>query len=167
MHVTNTRAVNNTLASFGKEHAAELRWGAPLACPFERNLIAFCIARNTGARIYIPQPRRDSWLRFVFLSARAKARSSLLPTNPAKSGRSPARTSRVGLAGSPSHKSRRQLTPQQLATLRETVRRDLIEGPISKKCKDEDQAAKDRGEPPIDRPFNDRQCVLSTRCRLS
>jgi hypothetical protein len=66
-----------------------------------------------------------------------------------------ARTSRVGLAGSRSHNSRRQLTPQQLATLRETVRRDLIEGPISKKCKDEDQAAKDRGEPPIDRSFND------------
>jgi hypothetical protein len=65
-----------------------------------------------------------------------------------------ARTSRVGLAGS-SHESRRQLTPQQLAALRETVRRDLIEGPISKECKDEDQAAKDRGEPPVDRSFND------------
>jgi hypothetical protein len=49
------------------------------------------------------------------------------------------RASQWGLAGSPSRKSSRQLTPQQLATLRETVRRDLIEGPISKKCKDEDQ----------------------------
>ena len=64
------------------------------------------------------------------------------------------RTSPVGL-GSRSHNSASQLTPQQLAALRETVRRDLTEGPISKKCEDEDQAAKERGEPPIDRSFND------------
>jgi len=64
------------------------------------------------------------------------------------------RTSRVGL-GSRSHNSRSQLTPQQLAALRETVHRDLTEGPISKKCKDEDQAAKERGVHPIDRSFND------------
>jgi hypothetical protein len=66
-----------------------------------------------------------------------------------------ARTSRVGLAGSPSHNSRRQLTPQQLATLRETVRRDMIEGPISKECKEEDQAARERGDSPTNRMFND------------
>lgn len=65
------------------------------------------------------------------------------------------RSSPVGLGGSHWHKSSRRLTSQQLASFKETVRRALIEGPMSKQCIEEDEVAKKRGGPPIDRSFND------------